>query len=236
MIFFQSTSCDNQHKSKNDDSTLKDSVINNYVDLLSISPSTDTSDIKYKLLKALKSNDTLFLKQAINDIKQAKMIQIESKNSDTLIKKIDFIKLNVSEGYNFIYTGTFCPFVSCFLITKNNEIFNLHVTIYQHDSQNTYGRIVSEYDKKLTETIWAEFKEKLFYSDFWALNFSNDVIDSHRDGLQVTGFRSNNPRTHFPEGKTISRARPRKQAIFLPFEFLLKLSGDKKTCDYASSY
>jgi hypothetical protein len=209
--------------------SLRDAVTKEHLQSLDSLEYADTTDINYKVLKAYLANDTAFFSKLKSDIDKINKNKQRYKDNDSCIHQKPLQQLNADEAYRFVYTASFCDKKLNVTVTRNAGSANIHFILYQDVWLHDECKVISEYDKKISAKNWKDFSQIMDKSDFWGLKSTNG-----RDGLDgstliVTGF-TNGYGTHEIKPKYSYVYRWGYSTLSEPFEFILKLSGNRQGC------
>jgi hypothetical protein len=187
-------SCSGHSKNK-PVSSLRDSIVEEYLKVIDSSGQYDTTELIYKVLKAYSSNDTIFFKKLHSDITYYR--NSEWHLADSCIHQPKLQETDADEAYRFIYTAAFCPYKMNITVSKRADSSNLHFILYQLAQDTATCRIINEFDKGLTKKNWDEITTAIRKLDFWALkegSGENALLDP--DDIVVIGYQKANVAFH----------------------------------------
>lgn len=209
----------------------KDTIVKDHLQYIETVGEYDTTDLNYKVLKAYVKNDTAYFRKLQSDIEENKRFRKQWEVLDSCIHQPKVQELNADKAYRFIYNSAFCPYRINITISKSGDSSNLHFILYQFKWDTASCRIISEYNKPLTDKNWEDFTEAIQKADFWGLKKENGLHGLDGDDIKVWGFEKGdtayNRQIKF---NYVERWLTTKSSLADPFHLLLKLSGNKKGC------
>ena len=212
----------------------KDSVLKAHIQYLEISDEFDTTEVNYKVLKAYLKNDTAYFRELREDIEEDKKLRKQWSMFDSCIHLPKIHELDVDKAYRFIYSAAFCPYKISITISKNYDTFNLHFILYQFKWDTASCRIITEYNRPISNKNWNEFADAMQVADFWGLKKQNGFHGLDGDDLKVWGFENGDTALGRPSRFSyVERWLVAKSSLADPFQLLLKFSGNKRGCLWA---
>lgn len=185
----------------------------------------------FELLKAYIKNDTNFLIQFRKNEDLDKQRQHQWDVMDSCIHQPKLQDLHVDEAYRFNFLMAFCPYKLDITISKRDSNVNLHFVIYQYQWDTAIGRIVNEYDKKLTIKDWNDFKDEVAHADFWGLKEKNGEGGVDGNDIIVSGYIIGDSSLHRPARfNLVRRWLINRTSLGDPFRLVVKLSGNRQGC------
>jgi hypothetical protein len=222
------TSC-NQGNNSELKYSIRDTVLKEHLLEIDSLPYYDTTEINYKILRAYQNNDTAFFKNLSSQIKREKEYKNYWSSMDTCIHQQKLQELGVDEAYRFIFLPAFCRTPINMTVTKKGDITNLHFLLFQNKYDTASCKIISEYDKKLTQKEWEEFSDKLLAADIWGLKRENGIHGLDGSTITFIGYQKGNSSFNRPD-KISYVNRWEFSTLHEAFTYLLKISGNKKGC------
>ncbi len=230
ILLLSSTACkDNLANTK--PYSLRDTVVKKYFAIADSTDQIDTTEESYKILKAYVLNDTASIKKLKADFIDFRKFDEEWSIYDSCIHQKKLQSLDIDTGYRFIYDRAFCPYKINATITKSGDSVKLNFILYQPNWDTAKCRIISEFNKSLTQKNWDDLMFAIRKCDFWGLKKLNGIQGVDGDGLTVIGYIKDNPRFPRPaQFKYVYRWGISSTSLEDPFHLLLKISGNKKGC------
>ncbi len=190
----------------------------------SLSDINRTTDDKAALLKAYLENDTGYL-QEVNDRMRNELFMgnfyirlhkcVDSKN---------ITDLNYEEAYRFEYKRAFCPIITFLTIGRTELIYELDAVSVEYDYRDSICEEKSRHTITLTKKQWNDFKNELDSVDFWGLKYRNGKEGTDGSSLYITEIH------HNTKMNSIYRWSPENLAIGKVFFNLYKTSGIYVDC------
>lgn len=200
-----------------------------YFQVLDSLPYSDTLDLRLKLLKAYRNNDTSYLKKRYSEITELLKSRKQITESHTCEEPGAINKLNFEESYRFNYGAAFCDKFVTMTIGKLKDTITLDFYLYEVSNGQTECKTIRHTTKQVDNKVWEELIKGIALSDFWGLKEDNGRFGFDGSSLRVTGYER--PINAF-EGryKTIYRWAAEDMAIGQLFKRLLDLSDNKVDC------
>lgn len=228
-LFIVLISCHEKNRLSN--YSLRDSVVQDYLRRADSTQEFDTTEVNYKLLKAYLRSDTNFFLQFKKQEAFNGQAQHTWDKIDSFLRRPKLRMLEADEAYRFSYRMAFCPYTLDVTISKKDSLVNLHFILYEYKWDATNGRVINEYDKKLTKSDWGEFTQSLSHADFWGLKGSNGISGLDGDDIIVWGYIKGD--TSFqrpPRFNVVSRWVVHTTTLGDPFDLALILSDNSQGC------
>ena len=207
----------------------KDTALIKYLRTLDSLPYYDTTDLNYKVLKAYKNNDSIFFIELDRKQLREKERSFRYLLQDSCIHLKKLEELGVEQAYRFIYTSPFCGKPIVATATKKGYYFNLHFLIYEPSHDTVPCRIITEFNKKMTSDNWDNFFNKLMFADIWGLKRENGITGLDGSTMTFIGYQTDTTISYIPT-KQCYINRWVFSTMREPFDYLLKLSKNKKGC------
>lgn len=212
--------------------SLKDSLLKEYfltcdTILKTDSRYFDSNDYNYRMLKAYYLNDTSLLRRYTNDSRAGRKEFFRSASFNAKYVP-DLRKMEVDEGYQFLFIPSFCPYKYLLTITQDSGKVNLNTIIYRTTAlydDSVVLETVRKFNKKLSIKEWERFNEAIILADFWNLKAHVDHWVLDPDYLTVHGLRKNNSQTKILDSYTVDRGPVYGTALYNAFLLLVKISG-----------
>ena len=211
--------------------SLRDTIVQGYLTDAQSRKELDTGDVNYQLLRAYIKNDTAFFKGFRKKIADERRTLERRNFMDSCVHEPRIQDLPADEAYRFNWLFAFCRNKLDLTISKRDSIFNLHVIAYRYASDTTPGKILSEYDKKLTKTDWEDFKELMDRSDFWDLSRIGGDQGLDGDDIVVWGYIKGDTSINRPARvHVVSRWLVHGTPLGQPFDMVVMLSENRDGC------
>ncbi len=211
--------------------TVVDSVLRKYISIVDVLPYYDTTTIEFRLLKAYSLNDTSTLKKIVRQFEIANKEYDLEITLDSLLNQEAFNDLISEEKYRFIYSSSFCPYITTTTIVKFKNSTVLNTVVYQHTIDSLTYKIVDQSTFSIDSLRWEKFQESMEVADFWGLKHDNRKHGVDGSTLEVYGFKKGtNPDWDPDKSSFISRWSLANISILNCFILLLKYSNTKKGC------
>ena len=184
------STCDK--KTPTDSSTnTRDIILNEFLKSIDSMPYYDTSNINYKFLRAYKENDTLRLKKLNVRSKGANVIPWTKKYLDPCANKNDFDTLTADEAYRFEFYSYMCEYFTVATITQRGGFVKASSVVYKNAfrSDSLPCSIAQQNEIHIDNATWLDFKDILFYTDFWGLKEYNNYDGLDGSTLTVLGYQ-----------------------------------------------
>ncbi len=212
----------------------KDSVVSKYLTLADSAETTDSNDLKYRILKSYLANDSSFFASLNHnlDIYQQEM-EIEGR-ADSCLQAGKLAMQEYEEVYRFRWSGAFCYHHLMITIGKRKNDIQLNFLEYQSTpGLSSPCTVTRRSATSISEKEWLHLKATIDFAYFWSLESQETYTAMDGSDWKVEGFLLED---HHPvkTGKfhSVYRHSPGVRAFSaIGFE-MLKLSGQKTHCFY----
>ncbi|MGC4104398.1 hypothetical protein [Ferruginibacter sp.] len=229
-----------QNNRKEQSIAFRDSVLREYITIMdSVGRQDktisffDSTDDKYRVLKAFYYNDSPFLAY----LKKRIELRSEYKYPDNPLYQLHYPLLKeivAEEAYQFDYSSTFCDHNYVITIAKKGDSIGLHAVVFSLKNSvmgNTEIVLTKEIDKKLTQHNWEQFSNAMEYADFWGLVPYKEAIIYDGSPLKVQGITRNHFDMHITNTQTVKRISEENTALFTAFKIAMQLANLKNDCE-----
>jgi len=217
------SACQEQNSQKSKPS-LKDSVLNEYLQDKASLPYFDTSESNFRIMKAYNKNDTAFLSKVRDKLEEEKKYRPSLDSMESCLQQPKLQDLKVEEAYRFLYRSTGSSTNFHITISKFGEELKLRFITYKFQGYDTLGcRILEEYDKPISATMWTSVVNALDTADFWGLKENNGIEGYDGDNIKIIGYIN---KTQFFPGRhhLVYRWAVSRTTLSKAFELVMKYS------------
>jgi hypothetical protein len=208
-----------------------DTAVNEHLLYQKLLDEFDSTDINYGVLNAYMKKDTTYFKKLRVAIEESKRFKKEWAIQDSCIHQVAIDELKVDKAYRFIYGAAFCPYKINITVSRKGGNSILHFILYQFKWDTASCRIISDYEKQLTEKQWNEFADAIQNADFWGLKWDNGLHGVDGDNIKVWGFENGDTAFERPtKAHYVERWSVHRSTLSDPFNLLLKFTGNKQGC------
>jgi hypothetical protein len=192
-------------------------------------PYSDTSDRRFRLLRAYHRNDTSYLQESYNELEGLLKYKDEMLASHICEEPDALNRFNYKEAYRFSYGASFCDTVVNLTIGKYSDSTILELYLYEYNEKQTECRIIKHSRTLVSNDVWEVLINGVRQADFWGLDEENGRHGVDGSGLTVTGYQK--PINAFKgRYKKVYRWSAEEMTIGILFKNILNISGTTVQC------
>ena len=206
----------------------RDVIMQKYFHILDSLPLRDTLwDDNFRLLKAYYRHDTAYLNEEYTNLTTYLKSRSRNYRPTPCTDSPPLQHLDYDEVYRFSYSAGLCTDRIDLTIGEKKDAYTLTVKL---DSMNiSAGKcITKQFSKHIPQWVWEEFKQEIYYVDFWGMREQSGLQGDDGTSLRAYGYKkSYNGRYKL---KAIDRWLPEHLAVGRLLKKVFDLSEIKGTC------
>lgn len=203
-----------------------DTALSRFIQLVEMEPYYDTSSCEFQLLRALNNKDRRRFQYTAEEMRLGRSTPWIYDIVKPEIINYGFDTLSAQEAYKFIYTASFCNYLTTATIIKINDKISVTAIVFKnYDSKNPEPLSVAQkVDTSIDLSSWTDFENLMIESDFWGLKSRNYMEGNDGSSIEVLGYNhtfmdrfNNRPKRHY-----VYRWERSMKNLLEPFKYLLK--------------